>query len=322
MGGKGKVADNTSLGKLADVIPKLMEENKDLRKALDEMRRALETEREKRHELELRVQKVEGWKVSHEERERELYWKTVDLTARNMRNNVIIQGPGWGQRAPDQAWERWETTEALVRKLLAELGLDGEVAIERAHRLGGHRVGRQRPVVVMFTRWPDKAKFMDLRGEARKLNVWINDQLPQEILEKRRRLRVAAEAQFGPLGNGQNGTTKVIHNYDKIKVAGRTYDLRVDEAGDALVALGHPGGGGSGRGDMHNQRGRDEANSQRQPGHNLKRHAPTGGDPPSPNSAGGGGKRAMVDSASGGGDTAALPGATPGGVDPLSQFLH
>jgi hypothetical protein len=315
--GRGKTGTDTSStptpkpdhATLLSMVKELMAQNR-------ELQTMLEGEREKRHELEVRVVKLEGWSEVQEERSRNQYWKVIDLTARSMRNNIVIQGPGMAQRAPDKAWEKWSETESHVRSALAELGVDAGVAIERAHRLGGYRAGRQRPIVVMFSRWPDKAAVMDLRGRAKALSIWLNEQLPSEILDKRRRLRVAAEAKFGVLGDGRNGTTKVIHNFDKIKVDGVTYDLRTDDSGDSLVVFGRPGGERPGRRDGERQLHGDRTQSrQRQSGHQqLKRPAPAGGDVLSPGAAVGGGKRPTLELDAGAVGTQATAPVVPGAM--------
>jgi hypothetical protein len=216
------------------IVPELLQDLRAVTKQLEE-------EKQKVRELSEKVKAIDASQQYLFSRTEELHWRAVEAESRNMRKNILIRGPGLQQAAPDRPNERWEEAEKAVKELLEKMGVEG-AEIERAHRIGGFREGRQRAIVVRMARFPQKEAIMRKKGAARASGYWLSDQYPQEILDKRHRLREAAEKRFGKLGDGSMGTVKVIHVYDKIRVDGCLYELRTGPEGDTLLAVGRPGG--------------------------------------------------------------------------------
>ena len=62
----------------------------------------------------------------------DLEWKNEYLENQSRRNNIKITGVPEGEEE-----KTWDDTEAIVKKLISDkLGTEGEVEIERAHRVG------------------------------------------------------------------------------------------------------------------------------------------------------------------------------------------
>ena len=61
----------------------------------------------------------------------DLEWKNEYLENQSRRNNIKITGVPEGEEE-----KTWDDTEAIVKKLISDkLGIEGEVEIERAHRV-------------------------------------------------------------------------------------------------------------------------------------------------------------------------------------------
>jgi hypothetical protein len=159
----------------------------------------------------------------------ELRNRVIAAEARDMRNNLILRGPGLGRRAPDTPRENWDASLEIIRGVLTDLGVDAGTSTERVHRLGGYRRGHERPIVVKFTRFRDKETVLNLKRKIREMDMWWTEQFPSEILDFRRRLREAAERKFGKLGDGREGSTKVILSFDRLKANGVSYTLGDDD---------------------------------------------------------------------------------------------
>lgn len=107
----------------------------------------------------------------------------TDLKARSMRDNLIFTG------IPE---ERWEDTEALLQDFLQKrYKLEYEIPFERVHRMGKWSEFKEQPrnIIAKFSYFKDR-EFIR-KNAARKLKgsrVWVNEQFPPEIEEKRKRL--------------------------------------------------------------------------------------------------------------------------------------
>ena len=111
---------------------------------------------------------------------------------------------------PEEQHETWEQTETKVRQHVKEqLGIEEDVEIERAHRLGrpartatsteGESAPRPRPVVVKFSRYKQREvalqKARDMaKGQSRQFDaegtmpVNVAEDYTQRVREERKRL--------------------------------------------------------------------------------------------------------------------------------------
>ena len=100
---------------------------------------------------------------------------------RSMRNNLLVHG---------LCEEKNEDCENKIRSFL-KLNLDyhKEVDIERCHRLGPYKKDKTRPIVTKFLRFPDKEEIKKSSHKLRGQPLYLSDQFPKEIQEKRKILR-------------------------------------------------------------------------------------------------------------------------------------
>jgi len=206
--------------------------------ALDARMESLER-RQDRHEdaLKLHLERIEttvnsfGARVQLVEKEvktltSQFEQHKIYMESYSMRNNIILQGPGLPQ---EQLREDFYATKAVVEKLFSDKGLPlGE--IDRTHRMGRSMDGRPRRIVVRFLRWGDKDACLkrETKEKLRDAGIYVKSQQPHEIVLLQQQLREAAQRKWKNLGDGSNGTVKIIPNFDHIKVMGQKFYLGED----------------------------------------------------------------------------------------------
>ncbi|XP_065662338.1 uncharacterized protein LOC136084906 [Hydra vulgaris] len=106
--------------------------------------------------------------------------KLVDLENRSRRNNLRIDGV---KELPD---ESWEDSTKIVKKIFSEkLQINKEIIIERAHRSGSIKSGKEQSIVLKLLNFNDKKlNSKKLRGTG----VFINEDFAKETMEKRKKL--------------------------------------------------------------------------------------------------------------------------------------
>jgi hypothetical protein len=167
----------SALGNVFDSIREVSENNKSLASSnKKEILKAVMGQRRLEEKVENELKAVN--EVSDNVKE-----SLTDLKARSMRDNLIFSG------FPE---ERWEDTEAILQSFLQKkYKLDYEIPFERVHRMGKWSEFRERPrnIVAKFTYFKDR-EFIR-KNAARMLKgsrVWVNEQFPPEIEEKRKQL--------------------------------------------------------------------------------------------------------------------------------------
>ena len=120
---------------------------------------------------------------SHQHRLKLLEYKSIDIECRSRRRNLIF----WG--IPERQMESKEGTIPLVMHFIGvDLGIERDMYIERAHRMGRFKPGVCRPVIAAFRDYQDTE---DIMSNARKLkgtNLRVNRDYPVEIVEARKAL--------------------------------------------------------------------------------------------------------------------------------------
>ena len=133
------------------------------------------TEKQKA-EMERGVAEVEElWR-----RNRVLEDKCIDQEARSRRNNVIVFGVS--------EVEREDCVSLFRSEVLEKCGLRGDIAVERAHRLGRPARGKSRPLIARLLNDSDKQRLMKSRRYLPD-HVRVTDDLPHPIREARKDLR-------------------------------------------------------------------------------------------------------------------------------------
>ncbi|XP_062609377.1 uncharacterized protein LOC134271145 [Saccostrea cucullata] len=107
----------------------------------------------------------------------------TDLKMRSMRDNLIFSG------IPER---RFEDTEAVLQDFIQrKYRLNYEISFERVHRMGKWNEFSEHPrnIVAKFTFYKDR-EFIRSRApqKLKHSNVWVNEQFPPEIEERRRKL--------------------------------------------------------------------------------------------------------------------------------------
>ncbi|XP_065667574.1 uncharacterized protein LOC136087884 [Hydra vulgaris] len=109
--------------------------------------------------------------------------KLVDLENRSRRNNLRIDGV---KELPD---ESWEDSKKIVKKIFSEkLQINKEIIIERAHRSGSIKSGKERSIVLKLLNFNDKKLILLNSKKLRGTDVFINEDFAKETMEKRKKL--------------------------------------------------------------------------------------------------------------------------------------
>ncbi|KAL3997010.1 hypothetical protein ACER0C_009666 [Sarotherodon galilaeus] len=138
----------------------------------------------------------------------------IDLQVCGMRDNLVFSG------IPEAAGEDAETTVKSFIKTHLKLPEDTvkNIAFDRVHRIGPMwaATGRPRPIVAKFGHFKQKEQVKSRGRELKGTDFSVNDQLPKEILERRRVLF--------PIRRGfiQKGSRAVIA-VDRLYVDGQLY---------------------------------------------------------------------------------------------------
>jgi len=109
--------------------------------------------------------------------------KLDDLENRSRRNNLCFDG------IEESLNESWRETEAKVKELLAnQLNLENDMVIERAHRVGAKKEGKNRPIVCKFLNYKDRDNIFNEKKLLKGTGVFIRDDVSERVLNKRKEL--------------------------------------------------------------------------------------------------------------------------------------
>ncbi|KAJ4437819.1 hypothetical protein ANN_13757 [Periplaneta americana] len=91
------------------------------------------------------------------------------------RNNIVIHG------LPDEERETWEQSEDMVRRVVAQLGIElREWDIERAHRVG-RSWNRKRPIVCKLANYKLKVMILQDAKYLRRSGVYISEDFSERV---------------------------------------------------------------------------------------------------------------------------------------------
>ena len=128
---------------------------------------------------EKRLSTIEEKYKADDERMRRIEERQIDDQARMRRNNLIFFG------LPEEAGEREDNCKKKINDLIAPFFPERKPVLQRAHRLGGIRIGQNvkpRGVIVLFQ------EVKKNRATLQRAGVLVKDDLPQEIRDARRQL--------------------------------------------------------------------------------------------------------------------------------------
>ncbi|XP_065650649.1 uncharacterized protein LOC136088316 [Hydra vulgaris] len=187
---------------------------KEVRRELDEMKsglnfvgdvfndkaRAVEEKINKVHDDLSNVRKMQG-KISSDNIELKL--KSVDIEDRNRRNNLRIDGV-----VENNEEKNWEITKKKVKQLFKDnLGIEKEIIIDRAHRVGVANDKRERTIVLKLRDYEDKKTILERARKLKGTNIFLNEDFSFTTRKIRKELFDQAKI------HRQNGYfAKVVYN--------------------------------------------------------------------------------------------------------------
>lgn len=135
----------------------------------------------------------------------------LDLQCRSMRDNLLFYNIKEAQN---------KETEDCVRIIQdicsSELEIMEDVSIERAHRIGKRESGKIRPIVVKFTRFPQRELVRKSAFKLKNTDLSISEQFPREIQDRRKQL-------LPVLKQAKANNRKTVFVKDKLFIDGRLY---------------------------------------------------------------------------------------------------
>jgi hypothetical protein len=174
--------------------------------------------------LEKRLQLTEGLLQQAQVKLNMQNEKILDLQSRSMRENLVIRG------ISEDTNESWQDTEQKVINFMKkEMKIDDaeSLMIDRAHRMGTKVANKPRNIVVKFISSKSKDKiFKNVKNLAGKKQYSVQEQLPQEIQERRNRLWPKYKEAKEKAKTDK--TTKVKWALDKLQVNGKTFSAKDD----------------------------------------------------------------------------------------------
>ena len=169
-------------------------------------------------DIERRIEALEQKQSNAEQHIQDTNEKLTDVRWRSMRENLLFFG------IPEENFtsENVENCEMKIKEFIKNnLGIDKEIPMDRAHRLGrfNTRNARPRPIVVKFTFFKDRELVRITSPQVLSgTNYGVSEQFPQEIEDKRKQLySVAKDAR-----TDKNNKVRLVR--DKLYINGQLYD--------------------------------------------------------------------------------------------------
>lgn len=135
-----------------------------------------------------------------------------ELENRLRRNNIVING------LEETEMETWESTEVKVRNFFTTtLKLEGEILIERAHRVGHKVENRHRGIVVLLGSFKIKKRILASCRLLKGLHIYVNEDFSPATRQIRGKLVRYAKSTF------PNESFKL--NYNKLFVGSKTFSV-------------------------------------------------------------------------------------------------
>ncbi|XP_065645390.1 uncharacterized protein LOC136075878 [Hydra vulgaris] len=191
------------IDKLESKISVMQEENKNLKNEVSDLKKSVEFVSDKYENLLLEkdvskktamssVYQLNDTKINIEN-DNVIKDKLAELEDRSRRNNLRFNG------IEEKEIETWQETESKIREILkTKLGLNGNIEIERAHRVGKKMMGVKRinrTIVVKFLNYIDKNAILDkfVKAKLWNENLFIYEDFSERTMEIRRKLFAEAK---------------------------------------------------------------------------------------------------------------------------------
>ena len=109
--------------------------------------------------------------------------KLRTLEDRNRRNNLRVEG------VTENDNETWEDSENKVKDIIKEqMGIDEELKIERAHRIGKKENGKKRAIIFKLESWKQKEMILKKTNKLKNTGLYINEDFSDETMLIRKEL--------------------------------------------------------------------------------------------------------------------------------------
>ena len=116
--------------------------------------------------------------------------------------------------------------------ILLEEKLIQTANINSAQRIGKEETGRGRPIIAKFENLEDKWNITDLRRMLKGTNIYLDQDYPPEIRERRAKLfKKAKELRT------ENENRRILVTYDKLKMDGELYELKQNGEQEELIKV-------------------------------------------------------------------------------------
>ena len=174
---------NERLGKL-DILVELQDDIRELRKSLEFSQAQITDLRKENDTLKGTVLSLQNGLLAVQ-KETRLHKETLlDIQCRAMRENIIFSGLNEEENDKPELVLR----EFMCQKLKLPVETVQNIAFVRVHRLGGKGPNRPRPIIARFEHFKQKEMVKSQGKFLKGTNLWMNDQFPSEINERRKTL--------------------------------------------------------------------------------------------------------------------------------------
>lgn len=218
-------AFESKLSTLENKIQEIEQSASFMNTAYEEQKGELKETKSEMQKLQKLCNEMEKSITTCNQREEDATDKLLDLEARSMRENLIFYGLPETTSADSQPTT--ENCEKLVKELItSKLQLDATpMVLDRAHRLGGNRARKPRPIVVKFHRYSDreavrlKSHEDAIKTSLRGSNLGVGIQSPQQYRDARKAFaeHVKREEERGQrarvIGNKLYVNNRVVKKY-------------------------------------------------------------------------------------------------------------
>lgn len=176
---------NEQMKKL-DLLHEVIKDIVELKSAVDFTNKLMEDLKKENELLKTNVSTLQTTTEKLCKENKQMKAELLDLKCRSMRNNIVVMG------VKEEETENYTVTENLLKQFMKkELKMSDEqvadVEIERAHRIGRKKDPKKpRPIVARFLNFKMKMSVLERGRELKGTSLSINEQFPQEILERRR----------------------------------------------------------------------------------------------------------------------------------------
>lgn len=191
--------------------------------ALTERINCLETQVAAIAKVETEMQKYKASSENNQKSLKFLLSKVDDLENRGRRNNLVFYGVD--DKNPQ---ETWSDSEKIIQEVCeTNLGLS-VTSMERVHRIGKFKQGKNRPVIASFSSFKEKEKVMQNAKGFKNTGMSVSEDYSETLRRKRHHLWEFAKCK-------SESSDKVKLKHDVLLINGSKYIY--DDAANQVVPL-------------------------------------------------------------------------------------